>query len=309
MSTLNSSLNVTSCGASEALGTGLKGCKKFFKKAVKAWLVPQGYTFDGAQDFTDDYVNTLIADGKISVLSNIASIDDESKQNTYEDIGDGIDVLDVDGLYGFKLKFIQGLYNQEVLQSLSGNARYDILFVDATGKLLGTLASDGTSLKGFTLGVHQVEIMEGFLSKNTAREAFKIQMTNIYEMSSTAIKEKDTDFNGLNAVGVNEVVLTYVNTPADTDTTITVKAVRKNDGAAFTGAVFGQFNVKINGATANPTGGDDSATTGTFVLTGITAISTNDVVAISLYDNTNNRAGILVGSDYYKSNTATKTAV
>lgn len=309
MSNLNSSINVAVGGASIFLGSGTKGTKAFFKEARELWLTPQGYTFDGATDFTDEYVAELVADGKIIVLEQIASVEEDKSENAYEDIGRGVMVLDTEGLYGFKFRFIKGMYNQQILKSLSGNGVFDMLVVDGTGKVMGTLAQDGTSLKGFTLGVHQVELLEGILSKNTAREIFKVQLLETAEMSNPAIKYADDDFNGLNASPVNEIKIEFVNTPSDTDTSVTIKATYKQGGEAFTGATFGQWNVKINGATANPTAGDDSATAGTYILTGITAISTGDSVAVSLYDNANSRAGIVVGGFIYKSATITATAV
>lgn len=308
MSTLDSSINVAVGGSSIFLGSGTKGTKAFFKEARELWLTPQGYTFDGATDFTDEYVAELVADGKIIVLEQIASVEEDKSENAYEDIGRGVMVLDTEGLYGFKFKFIKGMFNQQILKSLSGNGVFDMLVVDGTGKVMGTLAQDGESLKGFTLGIHQVELLEGILAKNTAREIFKVQLLETAEMSSPAIKYADDDFNGLNASPVNEIKL-VLTTPSDGDTSITVVASYKQDGDVFTGAAFGQWNVKINGATANPTGGDDSVTAGTYVLTGITAISTSDVVSVSLYDNANNRAGIVVGGYIYKSATVSKTAV
>lgn len=309
MSDLNSSINVAVGGSSLFLGSGTKGTKAFFKEARELWLTQQGYTFAGGIDFTDAHVAELVADGKIIVLEQIASVEEDAKQNTYEDIGRGVDVLDTEGLYGFKFKFIKGMYNQQILKSLSGNGVFDMLAVDGTGKVMGTYAPDGVSLKGFTLGVHQVELLEGILAKNTAREIFKVQLLETAEMSNPAIKYADDDFNGLNASPVNEIKIEFVNVPSDSDTSVTIKASYKQDGAPFTGAAFGQWNVKINGVTANPTAGDDSATEGTYVLTGVTAISTSDVVSAALYDNASNRAGIVVGGFIYKSATISKTAV
>ena len=308
MSNLNSSINVAVGGSSIFLGSGTKGTKAFFKEAREAWLVPQGYTFEGVTDFTDEHVAELVADGKIIVLEQIASVEEDKSENSYEDIGRGVNVLDTEGLYGFKFKFIKGMFNQQILKSLSGNGVFDMLFVDGTGKVLGTLAQDGESLKGFTLGIHQVELLEGILAKNTAREIFKVQLLETAEMSNPAIKYADDDFNGLNASPVNEIKVALT-TPTDADTQVTVKASYKQSGEVFTGAAFGQWNVKVNGVTANPTGGDDSTTEGTYVLTGVTAISTSDVVSVSLYDNANSRAGIVVGGFIFKSATVSKTAV
>lgn len=306
MSNLNNSINVAVAGTSTNLGTGVYGTKSFFKEAREFWLTPQGYVFDGATDFTDEYVAQLIADEKIIVLENVNVVEPDNVEASYEDIGRGVTSLNTQGLYGLKIKFRSGEYFEKVLKSLSGTSRFDLLAADGEGKVLGTYASDGTSLKGYTLGEHQIELTEGKFDKNSSITVFKVQFLETDEFADPAIKYSDDDFNARNASPLNDIKL-ELTTPADADTSVTVKATYRQDGAIFTGAVFGQFNVKVNGVTANPTGGDDSTTAGTYVLTGITAVSSTDTVAISLYDNSNNRAGITVGSYAYKSSTVSKT--
>lgn len=308
MSTLNNSLNVVACGLGNTLGSGTYGCLARIKKAQSFWLTTAGYEFDGDTDFTNTYVQQLVAEGKIIALNGVAEVEDQSTQNSYEDIGDGVKVLDVEGKYEFKIKFIKGLWNNRILDSLSGNGSFDLLAIDTQGRLIGTTSATG-NLKGFTLGVHQAELMEGFLSANTARESFVVQLTDTSEIATYALKESDENFNAKSAASLNQVKLTFTAAPSDTDTTVSIKAVRQQDGAAFTGVDYSKFLFTVNGTTVNPTAGDDSATTGTFVLTGITALATNDVVTARLYDNTNSRAGIYVDSIGYKSNILTATVV
>lgn len=308
MATINSRINVAVGGASLFLGSGTKGVKAFFKECREFWLLPQGTVINGALELTDAIIADLVAAGTINVFEQVASVDPDNIENSYEDIGRGVQVLDTIGLYGFKFKFIKGMHNISILQSFSGNGVWDLIGVDGEGKAMGTLAPDGVSMKGFTLGIHQLELSEGLMAKNTAREIFKVQLLETAELANPAIIYADDNFNGLNASPVNEIKL-VLTTPSDGDTQVTVKATYLQDGAPFTGAAFGQWNVKINGVTANPTAGDDSATTGTYVLTGVSAISTGNVVSISLYDNANSRAGIVVGGFIYKSATVSKTAV
>lgn len=306
MSNLNISLNKAVFGTSTNLGTGTKGAKAFFKKAKKGYLVEADYVFDGTEDWTDEYVNGLVADGKIIVLEDISVVESEDVQNAYEDIGDGVTSLDTDGLFGLKLKFRKGMYFNNVLQSLSGVGRFDFMASDAEGKLIGTFADDGTSLKGYKLGTHQVELPEGQFDSNSTLQVFKLQLLDSSEVYNYAIKYADDSFNANNISPVNEIKL-ELTTPANSDTSVTVKASYKQGGEVFPSAAYTQWNVKVNGVTTNPTGGDDSTTSGTYVLTGITALSTTDVVTISLYDNANNRAGISIGGYLFKSATVSKT--
>lgn len=307
MSTLNNSGNVIVCGASGALGTGLKGCLARFKKAKKFLLTSSSYVFDGAVDFTDAYIATLVASGDVIAFDGVSSIEDLSTQNSYTDIGDGVEVLENEGLVKVKIKFIKGMYQHKVLSSYNGNGQYSFAAVDDSGTLIGTTATNG-SLKGFTLGIHQTEVIEGIFATNTPSESFIVQFVNTSEFANYYLKQSDDDFNGLNIPSVNEIVLTLT-APAGTDTVVTINAVRKQDGSPFTGAVFGQFLIKTNGATTNPTGGDDSVTAGTYVLTGITALAATDIVSANLYNNTDSRPAIDVSGDYYKSNTSSATVV
>lgn len=308
MSNLNISLNRAVFGTSTNLGTGTKGAKAFFKKAKKGYLVEADHVFDGTVDWTDEYVNGLVASGKIIVLEDISVVESEDVQNAYEDIGDGVTSLDTEGLFGLKLKFRKGMYFNNVLQSLSGVGRFDFMASDAEGKLIGTFADDGTSLKGYKLGTHQVELPEGQFDSNSTLQVFKLQLLDSSEVYNYAIKYADDSFNANNISPINEISL-ELTTPSNGDTSVTVKASYKQGGEVLPSAAFGQWNVKINGTTQNPTAGDDSATSGTYVLTGITAISTNDVVSISLYDNANSRAGVSIGGYLFKSSTVSKTAV
>lgn len=309
MSTLNNSINLAVQGSSVNLGTGTKGTKRFFKEAREFWLVPAGYIFAGDTDITDTYIQGLIADDKIIVLEDVNVVEPENVENTYEDIGRGVTSLDTEGLYGLKIKFRSGMYFYKVLKSLSGTGRFDLLAIDGEGKAMGTFAADGTSLKGFTLGEHQAELVEGLFEKNSSIEVFKVQLLNTAEVANPAIKYADDSFNGLNASPVNEIKLSFTATPSDADTSISVKAVYRQDGTPFTGIDYTKFVVTVNGATANPTAGDDSATEGTFVLTGITAIATGNVVTVDIYDNSNNRSAVVVGGYIYKSATLSDTAV
>ena len=308
MSNLNISLNKAVFGTSTNLGTGTKGAKAFFKKAKKFYLVEADYIFDGSIDWTDEHVNGLVAADKIIVLEDVSAVEPEDVQNAYEDIGDGVTDLDTVGLFGLKIKFRKGMYFNTVLNSLSGVGRFDLLASDAEGKLIGTFADDGESLKGYKLGIHQAELPEGQFDSNSTLQVFKVQLLDTQEVFNYAIKYADDSFNANNISPINEIKL-ELTTPTDLDTQVTVVASYRQGGEVFTGAVFGQWIVQINGATQNPAAGDDSATAGTFVLTGVTAIATNDVVSVSLYDNANSRSGVSVGGYIFKSATVSKTAI
>jgi hypothetical protein len=194
------------------------------------------------------------------------------------------------------------------LDYLNSDGSYDAILVDIEGNILGTQSTSG-SLKGFSLGMLQKTKLTWATDSTAQREGIMFQMTvpNEFDRDYVYIQNSQLDFNPETLDGINEIVLT-LSTPSDADTTVTIIAKRKQDGGAFTGAAFGNFLVTTAGATTNPTGGNDSVLAGTYVLTGVTAIATGNVVTARLYDNANNRSIINLATTLYKSNTVTETA-
>ena len=309
MAIISNILNIVSCGLNASLGTGNKGCKAFFKKVNSIWLTPQGFKFDGAQTFNEEYIQLLQAEGKLIVLKGIKTFADNSEDDVLETLEDGTSQVARLGLYQFALQFVNGLYFQAALTSLNSFGSYDVTLIDNENNVLGTKASDG-SLKGFSVGMLQAGRFSFATDSTGQKQALTLQLTERGEVDSNYVYVQGSalDFAPKSVDGVNEVGVSYSAVPASAGTTITVKAILKQDGSVFTGALFGDFNLKVNGVTANPTAGDDSATPGTYVLT-VGAISTNDVMSISIYDNANSRGAIELDNTMYKSNTASATAV
>jgi hypothetical protein len=310
MATIANIINLVKCGAGAVLGTGTKGCKPFLKKVSAIWLTANGFKFDGSRDLDEDYIKELQAEGKLIVLKGVRTFTDNSQDDTIDELEDGTKQVARLGLYEFMLEFINGLYFNAALNSLSSYGNYDILFIDREGNILGTKASDG-SLKGVTAGMIQSQRLMWATDSQAQRERLAFQLLERSEIDKdyVFIQREQLDFNPGQVDGINEVVLSYAVAPSDLDTQLTIKAVTKQDGKAFTGADYSDFLVKVNGATNNPTAGDDSATAGTYVLTGISALATNDVVVSELYDNVNSRDVITLDTDLYKSDEISATVV
>lgn len=306
MATLNNIINLVKCGFTSVLGTGTKGCKPFLKKVKDIWLVPQGFVFDGTKNLDNDYAKQLQTEGNLLVVKGISTFTDNSSEDQIETLESGIKQVTTKGLYEFLVQFINGLYFHAALNSLNSYGQYDVLFVDNAGNILGTKASNG-SLKGFTAGMVQGQKLTFPTDTAAQREGLAFQLTERSELDEKYVFiQVQDDFDPRDLQGVNEVTLSFVNAPANSDTTLTVKAVTRQDGKAFSGADFNNFRLKVDGTVANPTAGDDTATSGTYPLT-IAALSTGGEVEISLYDNTNNRTAIELDSALYKSNELTTT--
>lgn len=309
MATLSNILNLVKCGAGAVLGTGTKGCRPFLKKVSAIWLTPAGFKFDGTKTLDLEYVQELQATGKLIVLKGVRTFTDNSQDDTIDELEDGTKQVARLGLYEFMLEFVNGLYYNAALNTLNSYGNYDISFVDREGNILGTEASDG-SLKGITAGMIQAQRLMWATDSQAQRERIAFQLLERSEIDKdyVFIQREQLDFNPQQVDGINEVVLSYAVAPAATDTTLTIKAVTKQDSKAFTGADFNDFLVKKNGTTANPTAGDDTATAGTYVLT-VASLAANDVLVTDLYDNVNNRDVIKLDTDLYKSDDITATVV
>lgn len=307
MTTINNIINLVRCGFNAALGTGLKGCKPFMKKVKDIWIIPQGFVFEGTRELNADYAKELQANGDLLIIKGITAFTDNSSDDQIETLESGVEQVTTLGLYKFLVQFINGLYFHAALTSLNSFGQYDIIFVDISGNILGTKSSNG-SLKGFTAGMVQGQRLTFPTDTTAQREGLAFQLLERSELDENYVFiQKQSDFDPRTLNGVNQVMLSYVNAPAGGDTTLTVKAITAQDGKPFTGADFSDFKLLVNGVVTNPTAGDDSATVGTYVLT-ITALSSNDDLSISLYDNTNSRVAVELDNYLYKSNEATADA-
>lgn len=308
MAVINNIINLVLCGLSAVLGTGTKGCKPFFKKVSEIWLTPNGFVFDGTRALDADYSQELQAAGNLIVLKGVRTFTDNSSEDQIETLEDQTEQVTSLGLYKFMAEFINGLYFNAALNSLNSFGQYDMLFVDTAGNILGTQAANG-SLKGFTTGMIQAAKIKFATDTQAQREGLTFQFLSRAEMDSNFVFiQKQSDFDPRLLNGINEVLLKII-PPINAGTSITVKAVRRQDSQEFVGANGPQFLVTVNGATSGPITGDDSGVPGTYVLSGITSMSTGDQITVRLYNSTDSVYVIDLDGDLYKSNIATATVV
>jgi len=310
MATLINIINLVQCGLAATLGTGTKGCKAFFKKVTSVWLTPQGFVFDGTEILNLSYVQSLQASGDLIVIKGIRTFTDNSEDDVLETLDDGTKQVARLGKYEFAMQFINGLFFHAALHSLSSFGDYDVTFIDREGSILGTQATTG-SLKGFTSGMLQAARLQFATDSTGQKEGFMVQLLERAELDTNYvfIDKDNLTFNpNTDLDGINEVELSFVGTPADLATEITVKAITRQDGKAFSGATYSDFLLTVDGVTGNPTAGDDSTTAGTYPLT-VAALAADEALAIALFDSSENNYVITLGGALYKSNISTSTVV
>lgn len=307
MATIAELLNVLECGADSVLGTGLRGCKAALERVSAIWLLPTGTELDSSQELDADYIQLLQAQGKIIILKGVQNWQDNTPDDVTEDLEGGTKLFVRGAKYEFEASFINGLFFHAALHSLNSQGSYDAIFVDVSGNILGTKSLSG-SLKGFSLGMVRAKKLTWGSDTQAQREGLMMQLLERIELDKDwyFIQADKLNFTPTSLDGVNEIEAD-LSVPA-AGTSITVKLKQKVGGAPFSGVPFASFLATKNGATSNPTAGDDSATAGTYVLT-VPAFVADDVITIRLYDNSNNRNVISLDNALWKSNVDSEVAV
>lgn len=308
MAALNTIYNLVLCGLGAVLGTGTKGCKQFLKKATSLWFVPDGFEFDGTQTLDETYAQLLQAQGNLIVLKGAKTFTDNSSEDIIETLEDGTKQVATLGLYEFALSFINGLAFHAALHSLNSFGSYNVLFVDRDGNILGTKADSG-ALKGFSLNMLQGMKLSFPTDSVGQKEGIAFQLSNRSELDTNYVYIQQANLGSFypqNLDGINEVVLAFASTPADSGTTIVTTAKLKQNQQAFTGAVAADFLLTLDGATLAKTTAETPD--GTYTHT-VSALNADEVITAQLYDTSNNRSVITLDTDLYKSNTITVTVV
>lgn len=304
--------NLIECGLNAVLGTGTYGCAPFFKKIKSIWLHPADFEYDETRILDADYVLELQATGNLIVLNNVDTVTSQAAEDTLDTSEDGVEQIGNLGRYKFNFKFIKGLYNNAALHSLNGFGQFSVTFIDIDGNMLMTSPDGGTTLKGFTLGMHQADQLQWAGSGTSQKEGFTMQLLERAEVDKNYVfiqrQQLGVNFNPLVVQGINQVTLEFVSEPGDTDTTLTVRAFRTQDGRPFTGINYQQYRLRVDGTVGNPTAGNDNTTEGTFPLT-VAALNTDEQLQLELYDNVEGRNVIVVDGRLYKSNVLTATVV
>lgn len=301
--------NLGVCGAGNALGTNIdNGCADILKAAHSIWLVSPSLVIAEDEDITLTYIQTLQAQGKLVILQGVNTFEENGSDDAVETLADDTMITTNEGKYKFMATFVHGMYFQIALGSVRGYGNWRTMYVDKEGKILLTENATG-GFKGFKTN----EIKRSKLSMPSNSESMKqgleFQLTERFEMDDYPVVwyPENLGFDPRQVEPITQVHLELVNAPADTDTTLTIKATfRRGKKDAFSGAAFGDWLATANGATSNPTAGDDSVTEGTYILT-VSALVSGQTGSIKLYDNGNNRDVVTVDGSLFKSNTLTWT--
>jgi len=299
--------NLGVCGTGSALGFNTEnGCADIIKAAYAIWLISPSVTIAADQEVDLTYIKSLQKAGQLVVIKGVNTFEENGSDDAFETLDDDTKILTNKGKYNFMATFTHGMYFQRALGSIEGFGNWRTAYVDNAGKVVLTKLENG-SYRGFRTG--QITPKKLTMPSNSAslKQGLEFQLLDRFEMDDNPVvwDKGNLGFDPRLVEPITQVYLSLTAVPANADTELSVKATfdrgRKD---AFSGALFGQFNNKINGADSNPTAGDDSATAGTYVLT-VPALATGQNGAIKLYDVANNTDVVEVDGELYKSNTET----
>lgn len=305
MATVSELINAGLCSYGTILGTEIsKSCISQITKMRASWYIAPGEEFAAGETFASELSRLILAE-KLICIPQVETVSEVGNDDNVDTSDSGIEQTTQEGLYKWELMFKNGAYfNKAIKTTLEGYKRWNHIIVTKDGAW-GTTTTTG-GFTGFTCGQIKTKKLQLGTSTTSQMEGQTIQYINRDEL--------DLDFAFIpdpllyKQKGVTQVTLSYVNAPSDTDTVLTVKAVlAQNTSEPFTGITYTKFLHTENGAASNPTAGDDSSTTGTFLLT-VAALATSDVTTLRLGSGS---SGVITGADgdYYKSNTLSATVV
>lgn len=287
------------CSLASALGTGLKGCDFNFENLESVVLLPAGFTIPANAAYDRSYIRSLQRAGNWIPLNRVYSFDWQTGDDEVETSDSkGTEAVARKGLYKFEAMFRNGIYQQRVLNSLEGDNRWDLLLFDEDGNQLHVTKSSG-GIGGFAAGRFSVSPIQFKNGTNSMKTRLTVQFTKTAQFNNDIgfIGSDQMTFNPDEIDGINQCRLSIPNAPADTDTTVVVKAVLDKDGTTFvSGLVQDDFIVKVNGTTVVISALTENSADKTYTLT-IPALSSTQTVLVSMYDNSESTAVTQVGAE------------
>lgn len=310
MATLAEIGNKVDCGVN-VLGTGteaINSCQPFLEAVSALWFFKKRFAVDSAEEFDLAYIQALQQEKKLFVVNGVLELTPNKEENPKETDELGKMAVIRKGLYSYTAKFRNGLENVKALNSLVSAGALDVAFVDNKGNILGT-ASSTSSLKGFSTEL--VDFNGVTIGNNSARMSqelmFQLSDPSELEENNYFVSAKELDFRADKVDGVNDVIIS-VTTPANLATTIVFDAKLKNGRVGLSGLALADLLVTENGVEITPSAIAESATVaGRYTLT-VSALATNDVVTVALFD-TGNKTAIIFEGSVLQSNTASATVI
>ena len=261
-------LNVVSCGAGTALGTGTQGCAFDWDRIVAIEFSNRDYTY------TEDHTlaNIQTAQKKKGVIlingfESFKSVEAAAKISTSD--GSGEKSVDGENPYEFEGMFRnKGMNFWKAMRRLNSNGVSNVAFYDINGSKIMTQTKSGI-VKGFKTSLIFTDKYVSKDGTNPTEFKFTLQLSeaSIKEMERAVWVSGDTvDYSIDELDGINDIIL-YPNTMAVGSTTLTVKATLVDKTHFVGGLTTSDFSVKKAGVAVVHTAVSSNATNLTYSLT------------------------------------------
>lgn len=298
----------------QAIGTNLlalgqdtsKGVAQLLDGAVAIWLITPNLVIAPTQEINLAFINSLQVSGDLIVIKNLETFEQNGNDDTIDTSENDRKKVQILGNYNWTATFSEGMYQQRALTSLVGFGNWSTIIITKDGSIAmaENLKSAGGS-RGFKTGMIRVPKLV------VGNAVGQKSMIDIQFLKRSEVDDKHSffdidllDFDPREVDSIIQVFLSVPNAPANLETVLTVKAVlQRGKSEAVTGFAFGDWLNEVDGVASNPTAGDDTVLTGTFVLT-VPAFATGEKGEISLNGNIE-----VTGDAIYKSNTVKYTVV
>ena len=289
------------CGGGAA-NTGELGCEIEFGLVIHGIGLNTGTIIPAATDVTIDYINGLIQSGLAVPLMNAFSSEPTFADDTVETSPLGVEALTLEGLPKFMLTMKKGQEYYKEVSKLTGFGNIEWILGDVNGnwKIGKNSAGD---FKGFSCGQVNAMITTPATATETEKKSITFQLTDRneydtnYDVFLASTLFPISDVKGINGVNLSFADVNGAVPPADTDTTLKVKAVFAADnytgveGLATDGS---DFLYTVDGATTSTAVVDDGD--GYYTLT-VAAITAAEVLTLQNYDSVVNKNVVITDAD------------
>lgn len=312
MAVLTDIVNSINCGAGEAKGSGLYGCKQDIKRTTTLALIQRGYEFQDGEIDTLAGVQLLQQKGKAIVLQGVVEMaDNTADDNVVTRTGSGEKVVAGKNPYEYTATFDNGLHFHKALTSLSGHRQYDIVFYDSKGDLFFTQTKAG-GYKGFTLGMFENGKYMMSNGADAASQSVTFQLINRLEFDERVswITADNLDYNASEDLdGYNDATL-KLTAPSNLATTLNFSIFTNavNHKVAIEGLENTDFLYTVNGVTTAISVLTAGVVAGDYIAT-VPAVATGEILTLSMFDSVNNAYIINTDGTLFKSNIATTVVV
>ena len=267
-------LNVVTCGAGDALGTGKQGCQFDWARVVAIELSAGTYAYNDEQNLA----NIQAAQQKKDIIiingfESFKAIEAAPKISTSE--GSGEKSVDGELPYEFEGMFRnKGMNFWKAMRRLNSNGVSNVAFYDVNGTKIMTQTKSGI-VKGFKTSMIFTDKYVNRDGTNPSEFKFTLQLSDasLSEMErATWIKDDQVDYSIDELEGINDVLFTPA-TLAVGATSLVVTATLLDKTHFAGGFITGDFLVKRNGTTVVHTAVVSDATAKTYTLTIPTSVA------------------------------------